>query len=842
MLPSLTVAFLIGLVCGAQVPFFPLSTLTVLLVLAVALSLVERAGMWSVQSALVLYVTVLSGVIYWSLATASPSHHLSSVVHSSEATVMTGRVIVPVQYGAGRQTIILETDEGTHPPARLRLVWRNPGFALHHGDRVTVHGRYHPPQGGLNPGGFDYAAYLEHQGIDLVGTIAGTQAVTLLESGSGSSRWCVWNKIDHWRTSIREASIQSLHQPALGIVLGMIIGERGYIEQELQDWFMATGTVHLLSISGSHLGLVGAVVYWIVKLFIVRMPTTIVLTITRRLTLSQLAMLVTWPAVVLYTLLAGAELATVRSLVMITMAMVAVWLGHDRHLHHTMAIALFLIVWHDPRAIFDISFQLSFLSVFVMIQMISLTAPWDQEPIQDENGWGSRAARYGTSALSFSAVLTMTTFPLVAFYFNQVPWLGMLTNLVAIPLTGFILVPFGLCLAIWTLLTGSHVLAWGQGLEDAFMWLIDGVRWFATLPGAQWPVAAPSVPTMMLFYSGVLTASFTTLSKQWRIAGASLALALIVWWLVPLGSRSDGDHWRVTFLDVGQGDSALVELPDGQTVLIDGGARSDRFDMGRSVVAPFLWNRGVSHIDHVIGTHQQLDHVGGLIWILQHLSVGQFWDQGVEREEHFVTDLTAALQSRGIPKRTAIQGQEVLNRGPCHLTILNPQQDARPALSMSLHTGTELNNRSIVSRLECGAHSILFAADIETSGLHQLPEGGHQPVTVLKVPHHGARSSLDQDWIRQIQPKYAIISVGSTNPYGHPAPGVIKMYEDQAMAVYRTDRDGAVWVQGRVSHNDLTVTSMRELLIQPIDLFTCPWRCEQQNWQRVLTTITLSFR
>ncbi|MFO0701568.1 MAG: DNA internalization-related competence protein ComEC/Rec2 [Nitrospira sp.] len=842
MLPSLAVAFLIGLVCGAQVPFFPLSVLTALLAIAVALSLVERAGSLNIPSTLVLYLTVLSGIIYWSLAAAPPSHLPSAVVHASEATVVTGRVIVPVQHGAERQTIILQTDEGMHPSARLRLVWRNPGFALHHGDRITVQGRYHPPRGGLNPGGFDYAAYLEHQGIDLVGTIVGAQAVTLLESGAVSSRWCIWNKIDHWRTSIREASIQSLHQPALGIVLGMIIGERGYIEQELQDWFMATGTVHLLSISGSHLGLVAAVVYWIVKLLIVRMPTTIVLTITRRVTLSQLAMLVTWPAVALYTLLAGAELATVRSLVMMTMAMVAVWLGHDRHLKHTMAIAVLLIVWHDPRAIFDISFQLSFLSVFVMIQMISFIEPWGKEPIQDEKGWWARAAHYGASALSFSAVLTVTTFPLVAFYFNQVPWLGVLTNLVAIPLTGFILVPFGLCLAIWTLLTGSDVLAWGQGLEDAFMWLVNGVHWFATIPGAQWPVAAPSVPTMLLFYSGVLTASFITLSKQWRIAGASLALALIVWWLAPLGSRSDGDHWRVTFLDVGQGDSALVELPDGQTVLIDGGARYDRFDMGRSVVAPFLWNRGVSHLDHVIGTHQQLDHVGGLIWILQHLSVGQFWDQGVERQEHFVTDLTTALQSRGIPKRTAMQGQEVLTSGPCRLTILNPQQNARPVTPISVHTGTELNNHSIVSRLECGVHSILFAADMETSGLHQLPERGHQPVTVLKVPHHGARSSLDQDWIRRIKPQYAIISVGSTNPYGHPAPAVIKSYEDQAIAVYRTDHDGAVWVQGRVSHNDLTVTSMRELVIQPIDLFTCPWRCEQQNWQRVLTISTSRFR
>ncbi len=839
MLPSLAVAFLIGLVCGAQVQFFPLSSLAALLVIAIGISLAERAGHLNTRSAIILYGSVLFGVIYCSMTTAPSSHHLSAVVHSVDDTVMTGRVIVPVQHAVGRQTFILQTNDGT---ARLRLVWRNSEFTLHHGDHVAVYGRYHPPRGGLNPGGFDYAAYLEHQGINLVGTIVGAQAVTLLESGAVSIRWRGWNQIDHWRTRIREASIRSLHQPALGIVLGMIIGERGYLEQELQDWFMATGTVHLLSISGSHLGLVAAVVYWIVRRLIVWMPTMIILAITRKLTISQLAILFTWPAVALYTLLAGSELATVRSLVMITMAMIAVWLGHDRHLSHTMAIALLLIVWHNPRAIFDISFQLSFLSVFVMTQLIDIMRPWGKKPSRGEHGWRAHITLYGANALAFSIILTVTTFPLVAFYFNQVPWLGIFTNLVAIPLTGFILVPFGLCMAIWTMLTGAETLAWGPALQFAFMWLADGVRWCASIPGAQWSIAAPSISTMMLFYAGVLLTSLSPLSKQWRMTGAALALSLMAWWLVPSSHQGDGDHWRVTFLDVGQGDSALVELPNGHTVLIDGGARHDRFDTGRSVVAPFLWNRGVSHIDHVIGTHQQLDHVGGLIWILQHLSVGQFWDQGVERQEPFVADLNSALQSRGIPRRAAIQGQDILNSGSCRLTILNPQHDARPAGSILFYTGTELNNRSIVSRLECGAHSILFAADIETAGLHQLPESGYRPVTVLKVPHHGARSSLDQDWIRQIHPKYAIISVGATNTYGHPAPAVIEAYNSQGIPVYRTDHDGAVWVQGRLSSTELTVTSMRELVIQPIDVLTCPWHCEHQNWQRLFLMHSSSVR
>ena len=298
-------------------------------------------------------------------------------------------------------------------------------------------------------------------------------------------------------------------------------------------------------------------------------------------------------------------------------------------------------------------------------------------------------------------------------------------------------------------------------------------------------------------------------------------------------SQADGDRWRVTFLDVGQGDSAVIELPDGQTVLIDGGARYERFDMGKHVIAPFLWSRSIHHISHVIGTHQQLDHVGGLIWVLRHMSVGEYWGGGIERSEKFVEDLKTTLRDRHIEQRTAVNGQDLLRSGQCRLSILNPPETSTVRESTQSPSGTLLNNLSIVSRLQCGTHSVLFAADIETAGLRQLNEEGYQPVTVLKVPHHGARSSLDLDWLRRLHPQYAVVSVGATNPYGHPVESVLQAYRDQHSTVFRTDRDGAVWITGRLSTSEFTVTSMRDLIRQPVEFPHCLWRCEYQNWHRL---------
>lgn len=834
MLPSLAVAFLLGLLVGSQLPFFPLSLLALLIGVAFGFSILERIGYLDPHRTLFLYVSLLSGVVYWGLLTPPPTPHPPSAdLPNGRMTTISGRVVMPVQYGVGRQTITVEADHLSMRSGRIRVVWRDPDLMLHQGDRIRFQGTVRRPRGFLNPAGFDYAAYLERQGIDLIATVSGPHGVTLIEKPL-TGRWHIWNRIDEWRAIVRQAAVHTLHQPALGIYLGMIIGERGYLEQEVQEWFMITGTVHLLSISGSHLGLVAVVFFGAVKRIILWLPSSFLLAVSRRVTPSQIAILFTWPAVALYALLAGAELATIRSLVMITLGLAAVWLGHERHLGHAMAAAFFVIVLHDPRAIFDISFQLSFLSVLAIISLLFQTKGERDRKADLNRRLHQRITTYVLSALLMSGAVTVATLPLVAFYFNQVPWMGVITNLVAVPFTGIVVVPPGLLVALWTIMTGNDSLVMGKALDHVFSWMVSGLRWCAGIPGGEWYVAAPSIPMMILFYVGVLLSGIHGMARRVQMAGAGTMVFLLAWWLIVPGLDGDGDRWRVTFLDVGQGDSAVIELPDGRTVLIDGGTRHERFDMGKRVVAPFLWNRGIHHIDHVIGTHQQLDHVGGLIWILRHMSVGQFWGGGIVRSEQFAKDLQSALRLRGIEEHVATIGQDLLHSGPCQLTILNPPEQS-PGLDDVRHlSGTSLNNHSIVSRLQCGARSVLFAADIEVGGLGRLTMDGRRPVTVLKVPHHGARSSLDREWLRQLHPQYAIISVGAGNPYGHPGQSVLQAYKDQGITTYRTDLDGAVWVTGRLSTSEFTVRRMRDLVMEPIDLFTCPWHCESSNWNRLL--------
>ncbi|HKP00614.1 MAG TPA: ComEC/Rec2 family competence protein, partial [Nitrospiraceae bacterium] len=426
--------------------------------------------------------------------------------------------------------------------------------------------------------------------------------------------------------------------------------------------------------------------------------------------------------------------------------------------------------------------------------------------------------------------------PLVAYYFNQFPWLGLFTNVVAVPVMGILLVPLGLGIGVWEVIVGGTMLP----LASLNQWLLEhfaaAVRLVSMLPGGEWHVAAPSVLAMAAFYC--------CLGLLWRRAGGRLfqwaagagVLLILLWWAWSPRMFFDGDRFRVTFLDVGQGDSAVVELPDGQVVLIDGGATYERFDMGRGVVAPFLWNRGIHTIDHVIGTHPQLDHVGGLAWVLGHFTVKRYWGSGEIRDELFYRRLQESLVVQGLHEEVAREGQEILSSGPCRLVVLNPP--AGEPLDVPLrdsHVGGHvLNNRSVVTRLTCGTHSMLFTGDVERDGLSRMTNSiSLEPIDVLKVPHHGAVSSLNRDWLTSVRPQYAVFSAGRRNPYGHPAAAVLDAYGLEGSTVLRTDRDGGVWFTGGVSDETLHVHRARELLWQPTNRGSCLWVCEQANWARV---------
>lgn len=842
MLLAFAAAFLSGLLLGSAWPYVPSVVLAGLLAMALGLVLAERAGLMPIRLSQTLYAGVLLGLLHWTVM-AWQHAGSSTLAGTGEPVRIIGTVAAPVRYGPDRAVILLavtEQGEGASLRAvhgRLRLTWRNPAFDLLPGDRIAFSARPHVPSGLLNPGGFDYAAYLIRQGVDAVATVTGPEAVSRQEvpvAGHLASE--PWRMVEIWRNAIRRAARASLDSAAAGIYLGMIVGQPGYLDQSVRDAFMASGTVHILSISGSHIGLVAFLSFFVIKSACRRLPDDWLLALSRRITPTRLAAMGTALPVAAYTLLAGAEIATVRSLVMILLFLLAVWLGRQEKLFLTLAGAALLILLHQPQAIFDISFQLSYSSVLAIAWVIHLQRlPQAEQGLPPERtALGHRLDRWLAWLRTYAWMtggVTLATLPLVAYHFNQIAWVGLVANLAVIPLAGLVLVPLGLISAGLVVLTGSQTLpaAW---LNEMGMNLL---RWLAQtmarLPGAEWHVSSPGVPAIAAFY--LLLATALALRDRPWISRACLTgvTALLLLWAWSPRSLAGQETLRVTMLDVGQGDATVIELPGGETVLIDGGTRQETLDMGRAVIAPYLWDRGIFRLDHVIATHPQLDHVGGLVSVLRLLPVAHYWDNGVVRQEAFYRHLRDAIDDAAPKVTRAEEGQVVVQSGSCRLVVLNPSSSGVESLSTAA-SGTSLNNRSIVTRLDCGIHSFLFPGDVEREALARLA-GRSSRTQVLKVPHHGAASSLYEPWLRKVQPDLALMSVGRRNPYGHPAKAILQAYQDLGVPLYRTDRDGAVWITAGLDEPQMIVRRAGDDRLHSVRLDGAWLRDEAANLRRL---------
>ena len=794
-------SFLGGLCLGSFLRYLPISIITLLVLCALGLTWYERQGKLVFHRSLVLYACLLCGVGYWTVSESPPSTSPLLAIAGDHHVRLHGVIAEPVQHAPGRMTMLVDLmsieKEATQHRVQgtLRLTWRDPDITVYRGDVLTVTARLRAPFGTRNPGGFDYGAYLRQRGVDAVAVVRGADRIHVRSPDPFKTGSLGWNWIDRWRDDVRQAVLSSLNDPARSLLLGMIVGEQRYIDQEVRDDFMTTGTVHIISISGSHLGLLAFLSFLSVRGVTRRMPVSWLEWLSCRITPKQLAVMLTIPLVVFYTVLSGAHVATVRSLVMIVLYLMAVWFGHGHHLFTALGLSACLTTLVNPMVIYDLSFQLSYVSVLAIAIALHLTHRSEETRERIESS-GEKIKKWLSSYFLVSCAATLATLPLVAYYFNQVAWLGVFANMVVVPFIGLCVVPLGLLSAILVLVFDLDHLpfAWiNQAILDSGSTLVG---FFANMPGAEWHVASPAYLAMVGFYTCLLLALLCH-QKIWRWASTTVVIVLIIWWVWSPRQIFDDETLRVTFLDVGQGDATLLELPDGQTVLIDGGAAYERWDMGRMVVGPYLWDRGIRTIDHLIATHPQLDHVGGLTWVINHFDIHHFWTNGIHRAEPFYQRLHHTVKEKNLTEQVAWAGRNLLKESPCQLHSLNPPRSGHdlPQAVPARRTGAELNNQSIVLSLTCEGQSMLFTADAEVEALtRMIPHPAVQTATLVKIPHHGAKSSFNADWLDHVRATVAVVSAGQWNRYGHPAPAVLEHYDNKGMAVYRTDHDGAIVV------------------------------------------------
>ncbi len=792
-LPLILFAYISGIIVGNYFYLSPAWAIAGILGASLAILICLVSGRRRVALALSPVIFVLFGLLYIGriLYPSFPPPHL---VHfaGERKYLIEGVLYRPPEPMPDRTRLYVRgekiyLDEGSFPVAgNILLTVKDRENHWRYGDRVRFISKLYLPRPATNPGAFDYRRFLALQEIWVTSYVNEASEIVRMAEGEGN---LFFHFVERGREKIRIFLDGNAPPESRGIIKALVLGERGDIDRAVNEKFVISGVNHILSISGLHVALVAAFFFGATRLILKLCPSLLL-----RLNLNKTSALGAIVPVIFYTFIAGLGVAAVRSTIMTLSFLLALLLDREKDLYDALFVAAFLILIVTPAALFDISFQLSFLSVLAILYLIPRFAEyffalkiWPEKiPGAEQSRWKKKALTYIGASLLTSAAAILGTGPLVVLYFNRISLVGFLSNLFLVPLMGLGNTLLSLLTSLFVFI--SHPLAQILMAVNVFLLNISLalVDLFSRFPVASKRVTTPTIPEVLLLY-GVLI--FAANIKRWRRSLHGLIGLVAVFAAVQVYSYYAYHHasdLTVTFLDVGQADAAVVRFPGGKVMVIDGGGTPDgSFDPGERVVAPFLWKMKNRSVDYLVNSHPHPDHLQGLIFLLENFTVGQVWNNGEEAEdpdlaERFLTLAGERLQTKG----REVGAQEV---GGVRVEFFHPSLIQEKGQSLSS------NDASLVLRITFGEVSFLFPGDVESFAEGEiLKTGVDLRSTVLKVPHHGSKTSSTQDFLEAVRPRFAVFTVrGGARPR-LPNPGVLERYEAMGVKVLRSDRDGAI--------------------------------------------------
>ena len=777
---GVTCAYSLGIALASQIQI-PARTCSLLLVLLIILALLGFAA-WSrlgsrVLMALALCSFFLLGVILYDLCTHPPSKsHLANLREEflQDPVIVEGTICAPPERIAISEEepprvrltlnkVILFGGKGaTFTEGRLRITLKQPDEEFLYGERVRLPIQLRRPRGLLNPGGFCLPRYLLSEGIHLEGRVKSGEEILRL-GRVGESR--ALNLLYDLRQKMLRQMEAHVKAPYYGVLQGITLGERAFLDKDLQETFVRSGTFHILAISGLNVSMVAVLFYFLLRLL--RFPLRLRAGVT-----------IVW--VILYAALAGGSPSVVRAALMTSLFLGALILEREVDLTNTLALSALLVLLWNPLHLLEAGFQLTFgatLGILLLMQAFPMASL-------------PRPLRWLLNSLGVSVAATLATLPILAHHFHRASLIGIVANLPIVPLSG-IITAIGLIFALLSLFLSSGLHWLAQLLQILIVFMARLAHFFSSLPGASFQIYGPSLAMILLYY-GSLFSAWNWQKARWPKFTCLICLFLLSSLLgTKLYHAQHRSDLRVTFLDVGQGDCALLELPAGRSILIDGGgSRQGDFDVGEQVVRPYLLHRWMGKLDRIALSHPHPDHLRGLMAILRDFKVKEVWEGKGAADLPLYLEFRKCLQEREIPLQSCTAGKS-LHDPPLHVAVLHP---SRPYLKGSPRGAfSDENNNSLVLRISYGANRFLFPGDIEADAESRILARRAYPASdVIKVPHHGGRTSSSARFIRAVHPRYAVASAGVSNPFGHPSPEVAKRYEAIGAKVFQTSRDGAI--------------------------------------------------
>jgi competence protein ComEC len=663
-------------------------------------------------------------------------------------------------------------------PAKGRIylnLYGKPISGLGFNDHIRFAGPIRSARNFGNPGAFDYQTFLKRQGI--FGAVhTGTDKVERITGDSMP----VWVRgiqgLEKCRNRFHAFVLTRMadHRNGAHILAALVTGIKHGLPGDLRNLFSKAGASHLLAISGLHMGILCLIFFFVFYRALSLFPRLLISARAKKI-----AGVLTLVPLLLYAVFSGLSPSAQRAFIMAGIFMFSFLGERQNHPVNTLAGAGILILLADPAALFSISFQLSFSAVLFIILGMGIIGKYG-----GMNIFG--ILKFPVSICVVTVLAGLGTFPLIAGYFNLVSLIQVPANLVLVPVIGFVCLPLGLLsLVAWPLFPGpAHgLLAMAASLAE----LCTGyIARLTDLPFAWFYLPALSLGDLAaayLFMAAVFCACY--IKKIRLLMVGALVLMAGLYGLRMTLQTGNPDHMTITILDVGQGNAALIQTVEGKNILVDGGGFSGGtgFDVGRNVVAPFLWHQGVTRLDTVILTHPDSDHMNGLVFILENFKTGVLVKNMDTISHKSFERIMAACRKKNIP----VFVPDCEKR---HLTWERTRIEFFQCNTVS--PGFNTNDNSIVFKLALNDFSMLFSGDIMEKREQLLAGffGKHLSSKLLLSPHHGSDTSSTEEFLSQVQPEGVIISCGFNNPYRFPHPKVLDRY--QGLKIFRTDAHGAV--------------------------------------------------
>lgn len=666
---------------------------------------------------------------------------------------------------------------------------------LEYGDKIFITGEFQEPQGMRNEGGFNYKEYLKS--LNIYGSVK-AKNIKVIEQNKGNIFMNFTYKISD---EIKENIEEFMGEKYSGLLIGLLLGDSSKIDENMEENFKITSLTHILAVSGAQVSYIIVAMYSLLKRKIGIQKTRVVII----------------ASLIFYTALTGFSPSIVRAGIMGIILMISGLVFRKNDIINSIAISLFFMLVYNPFLLENVGLQLSYLGTIGIIGF-NKTIILILKNIQIRNRkWKYKINRKlilliskikEILAVTMSASLAVV--PVMIYHFNLFGTYFLITNLLASIIIGPITL-LGTLLVIISFISINIA----KILSYILKFLIDILLFissFSKLPISKIYIPTPTITFIIIIYLSLIISLFiykvfhernpnTTILRVRNLLALVkykfkqnrndiIKRIVIISIVISLCIIFIPRDLKINFVDVGQGDSTFIITPKNKTILIDGGgSNTGSFDVGENTLLPYVLDKGYNKIDFMIISHFDSDHVGGLLTILEEIKVEKILIAKQEEQSENYKRFLNIVKEKNIPVIIGKEGDKINIEKDLYLDILFPESEQIEE--------NVINNNSLVFNMHYNNFSMLFTGDIEEIAekrIIEITNKSRLKADIIKIPHHGSKTSSTRELLERVLPKIALIGVGKDNLFGHPSSETIDKLDELEIKTYRTDINGEIMI------------------------------------------------